>query len=556
MLNARDGRPRESMYEWDAHVPMAPLPAGFVPWSITRAEWMGQRSRLTWQSVGFATGACAMLIGATMYALLSQGRWAFAFAALWLVGSVSLALLILPIRRMRGALELIWEEHGCVCPRCLVSVREKPCAKHGLGRSAQPTLVRFWVAGATKQMHQVMVANMDLALHARPSRWTTLRLRVARAVAESWNPSRPWWHRSLMSSAFVIVICGPLFAALHWGFGMEWGRMVFYGVFGVLATTIGPCFTTGRSRPRCVRCQQELASPHPMRCPECNASLTADGAVTSVAVPAHRRWKLVVVAVAVSMLPALFMVLSTTDALPPPLAIAMARVVGPSPMLWQRLGQASLTPEQAQSAADLLLEGIEAQPDRRVFDFRFLDSALAAGLLPESYTQRAALAVVEMDLRASVEGDALVAVATPRIVQDLLEQRSTTWVVCLGFAAGDGARTPPSPFALSRASCDQLYRDAVKASMQTQTDAVRAIMQKELDAPVEFVATWPLAALAPGTHEVRVWLAVVVTGAARTPYTPEFDGQGELVPPADTVVNGAIRVYPIERSVTVSVPLR
>jgi len=106
-----------------------------VPWTITRAEWMGQRRALGKHFGGAAFGLTRSLGLGAIAVAVGSSTVRIVFGLAWVSNLSSLVPAIWHNRRLALALNLIWDEQGCVCPGCLIAAREQP-RKHGV--SARP----------------------------------------------------------------------------------------------------------------------------------------------------------------------------------------------------------------------------------------------------------------------------------------------------------------------------------------------------------------------------------------------------------------------------------
>ena len=527
-----------------------------VAWTITRAEWMGQRITLVKQFGGMLLGlVMSVLAGGVLFALGSSPlRWMGGVA--YLCVFVSLVPALRQNRRRSRALERIWDDEGCVCPACLASVREHPCT-HGVHAGQQPLLIRYWEAVATQQVVEAMSLGRQLFAHRR---WARRLDPVWRMTSSLIDPAVPMRRRLLVAACCSLGLVLPVLLAVRFLTG------VYLPGFVMLMLLAAPCWvvmmptlTGQRGRARCTACTQELADLPPARCPECNADLAGSGAVTSVQRGQRRvTWIVGVLAVVVVWAAVPFATMMMT--LPPWLSLQMARVTGPSPLLFYELSQQQLTPSETRQAAELLLEAIERSGQRRVFANGLLAGALASGVLDESWAKRMALAGVMVRAEPRVEDGALRVDLLPTVGENLFTVPGSAGVeprVVLLEAALDGVSMELGDTrALTDDDVNADQRAATLAMLPRQSADVQAQLKRRLAEPDRFTITAPVESLKDGEHVLKVRFAVVVTGPAGGPYEPEFRVDGSLITPEDAIVNGQERVFPIDLEVTITLPLR
>ena len=540
-----------------------PLPPGFVPWTITRAEWFGQRARLRRRRI--LMWASVVLFAGIMSAAVIGGRFGgfgwFAAASM-LVGGCSVAIANRWTARLERALDRIWDEHGCACPQCFESVLHQPCPRHGLGPASQPDLVALWEATATNQLPELMQASHRL----REQGWIGWQRRMPKVLSSVMltmvDPKAGIGRRLGVAIVIAVVLVLPVTLAL---------RMVVPGLLGspvwlvmplLVVLTPSMTMTGGRGRNRCAACGQELADAVPAACPECNAGLSGDGAVTSVVQAPRAPLKVVGWFMLFALAPLLLMVGPMWVDLPPWLGLRLARVLGPQPFLYRDLATQQLTSEEYDLAASIIIESVEADPSRSVLDWGFLGNALAAGTLPESWAKRMATSGVRVSTEALVEDGTLVVRVTPSMPHSLFVGGLSPHLVLLAATIDGQPMQCGTERAFDHTAVDPGMRRAIKDAMATQLPAVQAAWKRWLELPTNLEARMPLAGLVEGEHRVELKMVVVVT-AATTPgierghrWQPAFDGQGALLVPDDARVAGGERVYPFDQAVTITLPLR
>ena len=525
-------------------------------WTITRAEWMGQRITLVKQFGGMVFGLVMCMV-ASGFLLTWGSTWLRVMGGVaYLCVFVSLVPALRQNRRRSRSVERIWDEDGCVCPACLASVRDRPC-RHGVHAGQQPLLIRYWEAVATQQVVEAMSLGRQLYAHRRWMRWLDPVWRVMFSLID---PTVPMRRRVLVAACCSLALMLPVLLAVRFLTGVYLpGNFMLMLLAAPCWVVMTSTFAGQRGRARCAACRQELADLPPARCPECNADLAVAGAVTSVQRGQRRlTWIVGVLSVVVISAGVPFAAMMMT--LPPWLSLQLARVTGPSPFLFYELSQQQLTPSETRQAAELLLGAIERSSQRRVFANGLLAGALASGVLDESWAKRMALAGVSVRAEPRVEDGALRVDLLPTIGENLFTVPGNAGVeprLVLLEATLDGT---PMELGSTRARSDQDVnpdeRAAMLAMLLGQSADVQAQLTRRLAEPDRFTITAPVEALKDGEHVLKVRFAVVVTGPAGGPYEPEFRVDGSLITPDDAIVVGRERVFPIDLAVTITLPLR
>lgn len=527
-----------------------------VAWTITRAEWMGQRITLGKQFGGMVFGLVMSMVASGFLFTLGSTWLRVMGGVAYLCVFVSLVPALRQNRRLSRSVERIWDEDGCVCPACLASVRDRPC-RHGVHVGQQPLLIRYWEAVATQQVVESVTLARQLLAHRRWMRWLDPVWRVTFSLID---PAVPMRRRVLVAACCSLGVVLPVLLAVRFLSG------VYLPGFVMLMLLAAPCwvvltptFAGQRGRARCTACRQELADRPPARCPECNADLAVAGAVTSVQRGQRRlTWVIGVLAAVVVSAAAPFAAMMVTW--PPWLSLQLARVTGPSPVLFYELSQQQLTPSETRQAAELLLGAIERSSQRRVFANGLLAGALASGVLDESWAKRMALAGVSIRAEPRIEDGLLKVELVPTIGENLFAAPGGAGVeprLVLLEAALDGVSMElGNTRALTDDDVNADQRAATLAMLPRQSADVQAQLKRRLAEPDRFTITAPVEALKDGEHVLKVRFAVVVTGPAGGPYEPEFRVDGSLITPDDAIVHGQERVFPIDREVTITLPLR
>jgi hypothetical protein len=524
-------------------------------WTITRAEWMGQRRALGKQCGGIvfvlvmcmAASALLFTLGSTWLRLMGGVAYVVMFARL--------VPALRQNRRLARSVERIWDEGGCVCPACLASVRDHPC-KHGVHAGQQPLLIRYWEAVATQQVVESMSLGRQLFAHRRWMRWLDP---VWRVMFSLLDPAVPMRRRVLVAACCSFGLVLPVLLAVRFLTGVYLPGIVMLMLLAAPCwVVLTPTFAGRRGRARCAACGQKLADLPPARCPECNADLAVAGAVTSVQRGQRRLTWVVGVLAGVVVSAATFAAMMVS--FPPWLSLQLARVTGPSPTLFYDLSQQQLTPSETKQAAELLLEAIERSSQRRVFSNGLLGDALASGVLDESWAKRMAIAGVSIRAEPRFEQGVLTIDLLPTIGENLfalstgggVEPRMVLIEATLDGAPMELGRTR----ALTHDDVDPALRADMLARLPSQRVEVQEVLKRQLAEPDRFTATAPTNSMNDGEHVLKLRFVIVVTGPAFGRYEPAFRVDGSLITPDDAVVSGQERVYPFDHEVTITLPLR
>ncbi|MBM4100446.1 MAG: hypothetical protein FJ260_10970 [Planctomycetes bacterium] len=512
------------------------------PWTITRAEWIGQRITLGKHFGYMVLGLVVSLLAGGALCAWGSSPTRVMVGVTYLCASVSLIPALRQNRRRSRALDRIWDAEGCVCPACLASVRDRPC-KHGVHAGQQPLLTRYWEAVATQQMFEARALRRQLLA---PRRWTL-------PLGQVWwliDPAVPMSRRLLVAACCSLALILPILIAVRVLSGIYVpGPLMLMLLNAPLLAVIMSSLNPGkRGRSCCSACLQQLADNPPARCPECNADLAVAGAVTSVQRPGTVKITVVVTAMALVM--SVGIAATMRVKLPPWLALQMARMTGPPPMLFYDLDRQQLTPSETRQAAELALEAVERSGE--VSANGLLAGALANGVLDESWAKRMAMAGVSVRAEPRIEDGLLKVGLVPTIGKNLFAVPGRAGVeprVVLLAAALDGVTMELGDTrALTRREVDPYLRAATMMELRQEPSSAGE--------PDRFTVTAPVEALGDGEHLLKVRFAVVVTGRKYRPYEPEFRVDGSLITPADAIVNGQERVYPLDLEVTITLPLR
>ena len=513
-------------------------------WNITKAEWDGHAKRVEREKYLVYASVLAALLFAVVMCL-----WWYFFTQFvtkpmqrFTLG-VGLALVIIAVGsvmrhrrvapRMRAFLPVVWEARGCACPWCRTRVDSVPCKGHGFSAQEQSQLLAFWEATATEDLSALPICHNELRRLAetlRPSRnigvimWERASGPYRRATIHAFgfcnNPEataamrlRASLPKFLMDSAGFAVVCALvyLFAGkttlLALISGCWW---VLPGM--LLLCTFGAVWQQGPLR--CAKCQHLCADANPTRCNECGDDLTRPGAVTRKMRMPRSRWALVLV------LPMLAIAIPTggfgvVSLLPLTTRVWCYSWIEPSPLFFQTLNVATLSPEEAAACADLLIARAAPDGPRPLFDFDFLANALAFGMVPQSTQEVAARAVVMATLEVETVDGVTRATVVPRLGESIFGPDFTPRFVFGGVSIDGGAWSASNELSIMEHDLNDFWR-------ARDDSPIRVLSESEL----RFVTPLDLAA---GTHEIRARGWIVLWGPQWQRFTPTFDGAGLIV---------------------------
>lgn len=307
-----------------------------VAWTITRAEWMGQRITLGKQFGGMVFGLVMSMVASGFLF-----TWGAPGCGSW-VASPTCACSCRWSRRSGRTVDsrARWSASGTR------GLRVSGVPGFGAGSPLQAWGSRRPAAAA----HPVLGSRGDAAggrvdvARSAALRASTLDALARPGVACDVQPSRSW-RTDAPPSARGRVLFVRLGAACADGGAVPDG--VYLPGIVMLMLLAAPCwvvltptFAGRRGRARCAACGQELADQPPARCPECSADLAVAGAVTSVQ-RAQRRSKWIVGMLAAVVVSAAVPFAAMMVTLPPWLSLQLARVTGPSPLLFYELAAAA-----------------------------------------------------------------------------------------------------------------------------------------------------------------------------------------------------------------------
>jgi hypothetical protein len=292
---------------------------------------------------------------------------------------------------------------------------------------------------------------------------------------------------------------------------------------------IGPLWRVGRAR--CTACNHICASEHPTVCNECGADLTSPAAVTRI--ERSRPLAMLILVVPMGMLFATMFFLDTiVSALPTPVRNAYWTTIRPPTSYWQNLTPPTMTQAEVDEAAGLLVECARPNRARPLFHFDFLCNAERAGKLTPAILEDVARATVEATLEVEQDGDEVVATVTPAFGELILGAMKTPRLVFGGVSLDDGPWTKGADWSLFMHDLDSFWRTAGQ---------LRALPESQL------VFTGRIKDAPKGMHAVRARCWIVIHGPQWERYTPTFDENGALVPPAGAAV------YPLDLRTTIDI---
>lgn len=546
----RGGDPREEDWSMMEHDPTP-------RWTITKAEWDGLGSRAQGMHIWLwvAAGGTALL-GVLLLCVplllpnVPEAPLLGTIERVAVIAGVVLILLAIPeyfwMRRSGRSWDAlhqeIWESNGCVCPWCRVRVDAAPCRRHGFTRAQQALLLRYWEAGATKDLSRAAALQSEL-LAGRETRGLLGRLgeplaRPFRAYTAAVNDAdaAPFQRlRRAMPFLALEVAAVVVIAVVVYGvFGRSIMLAAMSGCWWVvllapITALAGPVWRLGRLR--CAKCGQLCANDQQSVCPECGSDLTQPAAVTRR--ERRGRWRAAVWLLSAAVIlgaPPLFR--AVVGALPSGVQSFVYSWTGPPYGYFQNLNPSRMTQAEVDDALAVLISCAEPRGTRPVFDYDFLQKAMAAGKVPDATIERAARSVVQAELDVRREGNAIVATVTPAFGELIFGMQTAPRLVFGGVSVDGGAWTKGADWSLFLHDVDAFWR---------KNGQLNALPESKL------VFTARAEGVPPGTHTVRARCWIVLCGNSWQRYAPEFDDTGALLPP-----EGVDRIYPLDLEATVT----
>jgi hypothetical protein len=228
----------------------------------------------------------------------------------------------------------------------------------------------------------------------------------------------------------------------------------------------------------------------------------------------------------------MFFLDTIVSALPTPVRNAYWTTIRPPTSYWQNLTPPTMTQAEVDEAADLLIDCARPGRARPLFDFSFLCNAERAGKLTPAILEKVARATVEATLEVEQDGDEVVATVTPAFGELILGAMKTPRLVFGGVSLDDGPWTKGADWSLFMHDLDSFWRTAGQ---------LRALPESQL------VFTGRIKDAPKGLQAVRARCWIVIHGPQWERYTPTFDENGELVPPAGAAV------YPLDLRTTIEI---
>ena len=523
-------------------------------WSITKSEWDGyQRARPLDTLAKRAIVGAIVVLGLVFMALpiLLPGDVAGPGLTrlIAVTGAFALAITILQVafsfwwsRRWDRLRPMIWDANGCVCPWCKVRADTAPCPNHGFTRAEHRFMLDYWESLPTLAFGDCarsLLALRDAAPYG-PLAWriagVVQRMRLHAVVVAHDPNSTPLTRvraavpRAIVTAVFLIalfavaltiaprtIVSGMAPAFLPWL------------LVGPIMVAIGPLWRSGP--PRCAACNHLCASDQPKVCNECGADLLKPAAVTRL----HRSSPAALSILAVPLGLVMGMMFFQDDLaglLPKPVRNAYWTNIRPPRSYWQNLTPPAMTQAEVDEAAGLLVECARPNRARPLFHFDFLCNAERAGKLTPAILEDVARTTVEATLEVEQDGDEVVATVQPAFGELILGAMKTPRLVFGGVSLDDGPWTKGANWSLFMHDLDSFWRTA--GQLRALPESQLAFTGRIKDAP-------------KGTHAVRARCWIVIHGAQWERYTPTFDENGALVPPA-----GAL-VYPLDLKTTIEI---
>jgi len=534
--------------------PASPSPAPAPTWSITKSEWDGYQRSRPFDTLGsrlvigaiVALGLLGLLLPVVLPDVLGRAPLAQIFMT---GGACALAATAFKVgfslwwaARWDRLRPMIWEANGCVCPWCKVRADTAPCPNHGFTRAQHRFMLDYWESLPTLAFGDCarsLLALRDAAPYG-PLAWriagVVQRMRLHAVVVAHDPNSTPLTRvraaipRAIVTTVFLIALFAVALAIAP--------RTIVSGIvpaflpwllIGPIFVAIGPLWRSGR--PRCAACNHLCASDQPKVCNECGADLLKPAAVTRL----HQSSPAALLILAVPLGLVMGMMLFHDDLaglLPKPVRNAYWTNIRPPRSYWRNLTPPAMTQAEVDEAAALLIECARPDRARPLFDASFLCNAERAGKLTPAILEGVARATVEATLTVEQDGDAVVATVTPAFGELILGSMKTPRLVFGGISIDDEPWTKGADWSLFAHDIEAFWRSngqlpALPASQLVFTGRIE-------DAP-------------KGLRAVRARCWIVIHGPQWERYTPTFDENGLLVPPA-----GAL-VYPLELRTTIEI---
>lgn len=545
----RGGDPREEDWSMMEHDPTP-------RWTITKAEWDsisadGRVWRMTvWFTPAMCVASAAAMWGMSLALATGRGFADFSTATVVLrflsVGALLYAFVeYFRVRRLRERWRRlhahIWESEGLACPWCAVRIDTAPCRRHGFTPAQQMLLIRYWEATATKQIGRAASIQSEL-LAGRRTRGPLARVlepfvapfRAYTAAVNDADAAPFQRLRRAMPFLALEVAAVVVIAVVVYGvFGRSIMLAAMSGCWWVvllapITALAGPVWRLGRLR--CAKCGQLCANDQQSVCPECGSDLTQPAAVTRR--ERRGRWR-----AAVWLLPAAVILgappifRAVVGALPSGVQSFVYSWTRPPYGYFQNLNPSRMTQAEVDDALAVLISCAEPRGPRPVFDYDFLQRAMAAGKVTDATIERAARSVVQAELDVRREGNAIVATVTPAFGELIFGMQTAPRLVFGGVSVDGGAWTKGADWSLFLHDVDAFWR---------KNGQLNALPESKL------VFTARAEGIPPGTHTVRARCWIVLGGKSWERYAPEFDANGALVPPSGATV------YPLDLEATVT----
>lgn len=538
--------------------PANPSSATAPTWSITKSEWDGFSSRAqklqtwTWVSVGMTVLFGVLMLVSTLFTPEVPGTTIVDTVdrVLLIAGGVVI-LLALPeylwlqrsSRKWDTLHAEVWEANGCACPWCRERVDAVPCRRHGFTRAEQELLLRYWESAATKDMAGLSRYGGELL--ARQRHKTTLaRVRgsfatlVQSYLFRTGDPeATPLLRlRAALPSIFTQYSIIALLGFLVWYF---FGRSMllsalagcwWFVLFIPISVMLGPFWKVGKLR--CAKCGQLCASSRPTLCPECGSDLTLPAAVSRTE-RSGGSWR-----AAIYFLPMILIIAGNplikwvASSLPASVQSSIYTWTGPPYGYFQNMSVATMTQAEIDGALEVLISCSAPDGPRPIFDYDFMKKAMAAGKAPDATVERSARTVVQARLEVARDGGAVVGTVTPLFGALIFGMERTPRLVFGGVSVDGETWTNGAAWSLFAHDLEEFWR---------KNSQFPPLPESKL----KFIGR--IDGLPRGPHTVRARCWIVVYGPSWQRFTPAFDENGVLIPPA-----GAL-VYPLDLTTTIEI---
>lgn len=524
-------------------------------WPITRTELLSTRRSSRRTRIVLGAVAIVGITVAVSSAVLAAVSWMRGTGVWWGAVLVGLEFGILPAwfswfirKRHRAWATLaprIWDADGCVCPWCEEDVRAEPCQAHGVGPQHRALLIERHAASALGR--SIDDSKFTLAGARPPRGWLArhtgvqwVRDQTQKMYSTTAAPEerrRAWWRLTLIHLGFVLAVLIAVNilvpSSFTGGFNPVWA--LFF--LAPIAWRWAPARTGAR---RCRRCQHECPDLAREICVECGADLTQPNSTTHV----RSNLRTVVIIVPAILIGMFFLTFGSTiftRLASPGLAAQVFAWTGTPMGYYMDLDLTKMTPAETKVLADLLLAELRDAPDARRFVGRFLDDALAAGLIPESYREQAVRLTAGATLDVEEDESGWTAVITPNFGESVMFEEPRVGV---GRVTVDGVPVEAEhAWTLRSKDLDMDSRGIWDEMTAGQPEPAKPYFE-----PVERLSWRIPLDLPSGEHRIEARCWIVLEGPAHSCLELDYDDEGA------PILSDKYHVYELILSETIVVP--